>query len=285
MPTEKAIEVGFVAADIQDLTTGLRYYERHPSLLALSAVFSVEEARNVLIAAYEAGVDIFIFTSSGSIQLTKKGKNVDKGHRHSASLHGQRHKSARELADTGLRRAIELSLQEVHGSKSRPGYVPSQPSPSRWGYSDPPIVDRSRCPSDRKTAVADDEDDPDLKAAIEASLREANAPKPSAPIVVGRGILLHVLRAHPPSATSSQQQQANLARLASYAPSQRQQYQAQAPPPPQQHQQPTVQAPPAPVVLPQFPSAPTAAPQPMYSTYAPSGFEQEERDQALLIDS
>jgi len=27
----------------------------------------------------------------------------------------------------------------------------------------------------------DDEDDPDLKAAIEASLREANAPKPSAP--------------------------------------------------------------------------------------------------------
>ena len=29
----------------------------------------------------------------------------------------------------------------------------------------------------------DDEDDPELKAAIEASLREANAPKPSAPAV------------------------------------------------------------------------------------------------------
>ncbi|CAA7267700.1 unnamed protein product [Cyclocybe aegerita] len=117
-------------------------------------------------------------------KLTKKAEKVDKGHRHSTSLHGQRHKSARELADAELQRAIELSLQEVHGSKSRPGYVPSQPSPSRWGYSEPPIVDRSTYPSDRKTAVADDEDDPDLKAAIEASLREANAPKPSAPIVV-----------------------------------------------------------------------------------------------------
>ncbi|KAJ3515653.1 hypothetical protein NLJ89_g1623 [Agrocybe chaxingu] len=117
-------------------------------------------------------------------KLTKKAEKVDKGHRHSTSLHGQRHKSARELADAELQRAIELSLQEVHGSKSRPGYVPSQPSPSRWGYSEPPIVDRSTYPSDRKTAIAEDEDDPDLKAAIEASLREANAPKPSAPIVV-----------------------------------------------------------------------------------------------------
>ncbi|KDR68667.1 hypothetical protein GALMADRAFT_1021903 [Galerina marginata CBS 339.88] len=111
-------------------------------------------------------------------KLTKKADKVDKGHRHSTSLHGQRHKSARELADAELQRAIQLSLQEVNGARS--GYVPSQPSPSKWGYSEPPIVERSTYP-DRKT---DEEDDPDLKAAIEASLREAAAPKPSAPIVV-----------------------------------------------------------------------------------------------------
>lgn len=105
----------------------------------------------------------------------------DKGHRHSTSLHGHRHKSARELADLELQRAIQLSLEEVNGtnSRSRSGYVPAQPH----GYSEPPIVDRTTYPS-RKVAVADDDDDPDLKAAIEASLREASAPKPSAPVVV-----------------------------------------------------------------------------------------------------
>ncbi|KAF9554782.1 ubiquitin binding protein [Agrocybe pediades] len=120
-------------------------------------------------------------------KLTKKAEKADKdkGHRHSSSHHGHRHKSARELADAELQRAIELSLQEVNGtSRARSGYVPSQPSPSKWAYSEPPIVDRSTYPSDRKTAVVDDDDDPDLKAAIEASLREANAPKPSAPVVL-----------------------------------------------------------------------------------------------------
>ena len=63
-----------------------------------------------------------------------------------------------------------------------PGYVPYQPSPSRWGYSEPPLVDRSTYP--RTRSPISEEDDPDLRAAIEASLREANAPKPSAPVVV-----------------------------------------------------------------------------------------------------
>ena len=105
----------------------------------------------------------------------------DKGHRHSTSLHGHRHKSARELADIELQRAIQLSLEEVNGTsgRSRAGYVPSQPS----GYSEPPIIDRSTYPT-RQAAVTDDDDDPELKAAIEASLREASAPKPSAPIVI-----------------------------------------------------------------------------------------------------
>ncbi|KAF8168446.1 hypothetical protein B0H34DRAFT_685525 [Crassisporium funariophilum] len=117
-------------------------------------------------------------------KLIKKSERADKVHRHSTSLHGHRHRSARELADAELQRAIQLSLQEVNGTSghARPGYVPSQPSPSTWGYSEPPIVDRTTYPADRKSAPAEDEEDPDLKAAIEASLREANAPRPSAPI-------------------------------------------------------------------------------------------------------
>ena len=115
--------------------------------------------------------------------LLKHDNNLDrdKHHRHSTSLPGHRHKSARELADAELQRAIQLSLEEVNGARS--GYAPSQPSPSKWVYSEPPIVDRSTYPK-RSAVVADEEDDPDLKAAIEASLREASAPKPSAPVVV-----------------------------------------------------------------------------------------------------
>ncbi|KAF8170373.1 hypothetical protein BJ912DRAFT_887687 [Pholiota molesta] len=118
-------------------------------------------------------------------KLTKKAEKVHKAHRHSTSAHGHRHKSARELADAELQRAIQLSLEEVNGTsgRSRSGYVPAEPSPSKWSYSEPPIVDRSTYPS-RKPAQADEDDDPDLRAAIEASLREASAPKPSAPVVV-----------------------------------------------------------------------------------------------------
>ena len=91
--------------------------------------------------------------------------------------------SARAMADAELQRAIELSLREMKLDR-RPGYTPSQPSPSQWAYSEPPVVDRSTRPTNRKVAFADEDEDPDLKAAIEASLREANAPKPSAPVVV-----------------------------------------------------------------------------------------------------
>ncbi|KAE9397211.1 VHS-domain-containing protein, partial [Gymnopus androsaceus JB14] len=113
-------------------------------------------------------------------KMNKRAERGDKGpgHRHSASLHSGRHRSARDLADAELQRAIQLSLQEVGaaGGHARPGFVPEQPSSYR--YSEPPIIDRTTHPS------KDEEEDPDLKAAIEASLREANAPKPSAPIVV-----------------------------------------------------------------------------------------------------
>ncbi|KAG1765209.1 hypothetical protein EDD22DRAFT_881093 [Suillus occidentalis] len=114
-------------------------------------------------------------------KLQKKAEKSDKGHRHSASMYSPRHSSARDLADAELQRAIELSLEEVGAAHGRrPGYVPTQPSTHNWHVSEPPLVDRKTHP-DRKAADAD-EDDPDLRAAIEASLREATAPKPSAPV-------------------------------------------------------------------------------------------------------
>jgi growth factor-regulated tyrosine kinase substrate len=97
-------------------------------------------------------------------------------------MYSPRHSSPRDLADAELQRAIELSLEEVGTSHGRrPGYVPAQPSPLNWQTSEPPLIDRRTHPDSK---VADpDEDDPELRAAIEASLREASA-KPSAPVEV-----------------------------------------------------------------------------------------------------
>ena len=123
------------------------------------------------------------------VKLTRsKAPKDDKKHHRSSSTH---HRSARDLADEELQRAIQLSLEEVgaanvNGRSNRPGYTPSQPDPSKygkWQSSEPPIVNHSSRPSG-PPIDDDDENDPDLKAAIEASLREANAPKPSAPVAV-----------------------------------------------------------------------------------------------------
>ncbi|KAG7450884.1 ubiquitin binding protein [Guyanagaster necrorhizus] len=112
-------------------------------------------------------------------KIHKKAEKANKTHRHSTSLHGSRHRTARDLADAELQRAIQLSLQETGlNGASRPGYVPSPPT---WQYSEPPLVDRTTHP---RPSIVDEENDPDLKAAIEASLREASAPKASAPIAV-----------------------------------------------------------------------------------------------------
>jgi growth factor-regulated tyrosine kinase substrate len=80
----------------------------------------------------------------------------------------QRH----EDVDMDLLRAIELSLKE-NQSSSRSGYAPLNNAPKQWGISEPPIVERS--------SRREEDDDEDLRAAIEASLREAHAPQPSAP--------------------------------------------------------------------------------------------------------
>lgn len=123
------------------------------------------------------------------VKLTKNKTSKEEGvhHPHHRSF-STRHRSARDFADEELQRAIQLSLEEVgaasaSGHHGRPGYVP-HPEPSvynKWEVSEPPIIDRKTRPT---TTSAEEEDDPDLKAAIEASLREANAPKASAPIPV-----------------------------------------------------------------------------------------------------
>ncbi|KDQ53025.1 hypothetical protein JAAARDRAFT_137843 [Jaapia argillacea MUCL 33604] len=119
-------------------------------------------------------------------KLTKNRdkSNDTKSHRHSSS----RHRNAREFEDTELQRAIQLSLQETGAMGGyRPGYIPSQPSPSPWQPSSPPLIDRTTRPTSTPSihgVVNEEEEDPDLRAAIEASLREASAPKPSAPVAV-----------------------------------------------------------------------------------------------------
>ncbi|KAI0791692.1 hypothetical protein C8Q75DRAFT_805300 [Abortiporus biennis] len=103
-------------------------------------------------------------------KLSKKPK----AHRLSQSVSTSRHRAGRDAYDADLQRAIQLSLQEVGAAGgTRPGYIPS---PSSWQISEPPIVDR------QPYTKPSEEDDPDLRAAIEASLKEANAPKPSAPL-------------------------------------------------------------------------------------------------------
>ncbi|EIN13284.1 VHS-domain-containing protein, partial [Punctularia strigosozonata HHB-11173 SS5] len=98
-------------------------------------------------------------------------------HGRSYSQGANRHRHQRDFEDAELQRAIQLSLSEMGSSHAnRPGYVPEQPTD--WYLSEPPLVDRKTRP------IADDEDDPDLKTAIEASLREANAPRPSAPVAL-----------------------------------------------------------------------------------------------------
>ncbi len=91
--------------------------------------------------------------------------------RHSAgesSTHKSRSGRERSLsgfADEDLQRALALSLEENQQYKD-----------SRT-ISEPPLVDR------RSSTYQAEDDDSDLRAAIEASLREVEAPRPSAPPV------------------------------------------------------------------------------------------------------
>ncbi|KIO21691.1 hypothetical protein M407DRAFT_28752 [Tulasnella calospora MUT 4182] len=116
-----------------------------------------------------------------------KMKNVPKSSEDTTSRRSQsqprpaKPKSAREQADEDLQRAIELSLRESQQGSSRPGYVPAT-SASWPGVSEPPEFDRSTRP---QGPAEEEEDDPELRAAIEASLRDVQAPRPSAPVEDG----------------------------------------------------------------------------------------------------
>ena len=77
----------------------------------------------------------------------------------------------------------EAGAANVNGRNSRPGYTPSQPESSACSKrqtSECLLVDRSF----RPRAPDDEENDPDLRAAIGASFREANTSKASAPAPV-----------------------------------------------------------------------------------------------------
>ncbi|CAK5264176.1 unnamed protein product [Mycena citricolor] len=110
---------------------------------------------------------------ANDVKDQRETRHRSRGHRHSQSLHSAR---SRAQDDADLQRAISLSLQEV--GQDRHGYTPYQPAGQNYQYfSEPPIVDRA-------SRLTEDEEDPDLKAAIEASLRESNAPRASAPVVI-----------------------------------------------------------------------------------------------------
>lgn len=89
-----------------------------------------------------------------------------------AQKKASRHQIRHDNIDYDLARAIELSLKE--GKSNHAGYAPLNEVPKQWATSEPPLVQRSE-----RGQVEDDDDD--LRAAIEASLREAHAPQPSAP--------------------------------------------------------------------------------------------------------
>ncbi|KAI0037138.1 NAD-P-binding protein [Vararia minispora EC-137] len=50
---------------------GIRFYERHPALIPLSAKVNVDGLQNVLDAARRTGVAVFIYTSSGSVLVRR----------------------------------------------------------------------------------------------------------------------------------------------------------------------------------------------------------------------
>lgn len=99
---------------------------------------------------------------------SKSGHSHSHSHSKKESRRSQR--AGGDTADDDLQRAIALSLAEAqanaNGYSDRPGYVPA-------ARSEPPLAETTA-----------GEEDADLRAAIEASLREAQAPQASAPAPV-----------------------------------------------------------------------------------------------------
>ena len=103
--------------------------------------------------------------------LLQHSFDVLKASHHSSNIRSSRSKVVQD-ADTDLQRAIQLSLEEagVSGALTHFGYTPSQP----------PLTNSLT----NNSASSDFDDDPDLRTAIEASLRDVPNSMPSAPLPV-----------------------------------------------------------------------------------------------------
>jgi len=108
------------------------------------------------------------WVSLQATNLLSHSFDVVKSSHHPSNTRGSRSKVVHD-SDADLQRAIQLSLEEagVSGAFPRSDYVPSQP----------PLAN----PPTNNPTASDLDDDPDLKAAIEASLRDVSDPTPSAP--------------------------------------------------------------------------------------------------------
>ncbi|UZJ54358.1 hypothetical protein CBS101457_003678 [Exobasidium rhododendri] len=112
---------------------------------------------------------------STSTQIPSSGRGGAGSHHRSRTLDGDVKKSKSSREDDDLALAIKMSLESssASGSGSRPGFVTSQP-PVKEGRP-------TRQADGRMLEGTDTDDDPDLAAAIAASLRDFAMPVPSAP--------------------------------------------------------------------------------------------------------
>ncbi|PWN22340.1 ubiquitin binding protein [Microstroma glucosiphilum] len=109
-------------------------------------------------------------TSTATPMIAPSGRGGAASHHRSATIGSKPKNSKREEDDLAL--AIKLSLQDSGGaSSSRLTSAPSEPSAQR----------ATRQANGRMLEGTDADDDPDLAAAIAASLREYAPPPPSAP--------------------------------------------------------------------------------------------------------
>lgn len=115
---------------------------------------------------------------SSSSKHVPSGRGASASHHRSATVGGKSKRSARQKEEDDIALAIKLSLEasgQNAGQSSRPETfsAPSQPSAARGSA--------ERAPSGRVLEGTDADDDPDLAAAIAASLRDWAPPQPSAP--------------------------------------------------------------------------------------------------------
>ncbi|SPO28037.1 related to VPS27 - vacuolar protein sorting-associated protein [Ustilago trichophora] len=116
---------------------------------------------------------------SSSSNLPPSGRGASSSHHRSATLGARSKRSARQKEEDDVALAIKLSLEasgQAASQSSRPETfgTPSQPSAAAR-------ASVQRAPNGRVLEGTDADDDPDLAAAIAASLRDWAPPAPSAP--------------------------------------------------------------------------------------------------------